>query len=291
MTGSSTTSQKSAALASPLSETDFDALMRAFPLGDAPPHLAVAVSGGPDSVALTMLLNDWVKRRNGKLEAFTVDHQLRVDSRKEAEDVGTELAKHNIPHTILTWRHHTLPKSAIHVRARAARYDLLFNACRAANIRHLFLAHHADDQAETLLIRFARGSALDGLAGMPSIREADGIEIMRPLLPIRKSRLVAACKENTWPFVTDPSNDSQTFTRGRLREAQDILVKEGLTTERLYALARATGLQRAHLEETANQFLHVHGDADAYGVIRFSYAAWRDAGSQRRRLCAAQRIP
>jgi tRNA(Ile)-lysidine synthase len=263
---------------SAISATQFNGFMQAlgpengtWPAGT---KMGVAVSGGPDSMALTMLLHEWTKANGTEIHALIVDHQLRADSRREAEKTASTLKAADIRASVLTWRHHTLPQSAVHVRARAARYELMFNACRENGIRHLFLAHHADDQGETVLIRFARGSALDGLSAMPSIREQDGMLLVRPLLPVKKERLIATCKERGWEYIIDPSNASPHFTRGRLRDAQDILKKEGLTPERLYEFARTTGMVRAHLEGLTNSFFEASGTQDAFGVIRFGYGAW-----------------
>lgn len=270
-----------------LTSADFEKLMADLALPQTAPRFAVAVSGGPDSMALTLFLHEWVKARQGTLKAFTVDHRLRNDSTKEAKQVGAWLQPHGINHAILTWAHENAPASAIHARARMARYDLLLSACRAENYTHLFLAQHADDQAETVLMRFAKGSGLDGLAGMASLREQDDITLVRPLLPIRKSSLEGACAAHNWPYVIDPSNQSPRFTRARLRALQPELAQEGLTTERLYEIARASGQNRAQLEGLANQWLQTHAKADAFGRITFSYSAWcAESEAMRLRLLA-----
>ncbi len=248
--------------------------------GDSP-RFAVALSGGPDSMALCLLLNDWAKLHNGTLHAFTVDHKLRDNSTAEAAQVGAWLKPFGIPHHILTWQHAPLT-TGIHENARTARYDLLLAACHEHNLSHLFLAHHADDQAETVLMRFARGSGPDGLAGMPLLREQNGVRLCRPLLPLRKQALIDLCKAQNWPFVTDPSNAAPRFARARLREAQDMLAREGLTVERLYDIARLNGIQRAHVETEVNNWMEAHATADIYGVVKLDYAPWAAASQNMR---------
>lgn len=258
----------------PLTSADFEKLMGGLPLPNTMPRFAVAVSGGPDSLALTLFLKAWIEERQGALHAFTVDHRLRPESTQEAQKVQRWLSAQGVAHSILTWDHEATPVSAIHARARTARYDLLIDACHTQGCTHLFLAQHADDQAETVLMRFAKGSGLDGLAGMASLRTQDDIELVRPLLPVRKSRLVASCAAYHWPYINDPSNESARFARARLRDMHNELAREGLTTERLYEIARTTGQIRAHLESLANQWVSAHARADGYGRVLYEYAAW-----------------
>jgi tRNA(Ile)-lysidine synthase len=265
----------------------FSRLMEALGPWPEAPSFAVAVSGGPDSMALTLLLQHWLEEKKGKLTAFTVDHRLRLESGEESRQIHEWLSGRGLSHRILSWDHQQVPQSAIHAQARTARYDLLIRACHESKATHLFLAQHADDQAETVLMRFAKGSGLDGLAGMASLREQDGITLARPLLPVRKSWLVECCTQNNWLFVTDPSNASSRFARGRLRGIGEELSREGLTTERLYELARSTGQVRAHLEQLANNWLGTNAACDVYGIIHFAHDAWkRESEDMQARLLA-----
>ncbi len=133
---------------------------------EATPALAVAVSGGPDSLALAMLAKAWSDARGGSLVALTVDHGLRPESTGEARQVGRWLKKRGIPQRILRWDG-PKPGSALQAEARSARYALLTGWCRARGILHLLLGHQREDQAETVLMRLERGSGPDGLAAMP----------------------------------------------------------------------------------------------------------------------------
>jgi tRNA(Ile)-lysidine synthase len=152
------------------------------------PFIAVAVSGGPDSLALTILADRWARRHGGCAWALTVDHRLRPESAAEARQLGTWLAARGIPHAILAWQD-AKPFSGVQEAARAARYRLLGEWCVARGCLHLLTAHHREDQAETYLIRRRAGSGPDGLAAMAAVRELPGLRLVRPLLGVARARL------------------------------------------------------------------------------------------------------
>jgi tRNA(Ile)-lysidine synthase len=200
-------------------------------------HILIAVSGGPDSIALTALLNRWrVAGHRPLLSAATVDHGLRPDSATEAAGAAAFCVERGIAHAILTWRG-PKPTTRIQESARKARYDLLFEHARVIGADCLVTGHTLDDQAETVLIRLARGSGPAGLAAMrPSILR-QGIAHRRPLLDVPKARLLATCAADHLPFATDPANADPRFDRGRWRRLMPLLAEEGLTPERLGRLA------------------------------------------------------
>ncbi|MBU6234831.1 MAG: tRNA lysidine(34) synthetase TilS [Alphaproteobacteria bacterium] len=197
-----------------------------FPELDGQKTVAVAVSGGADSMALAHML-----ARTHNVLALTVDHGLRADSADEAKQVASWLEKWpRTQHRILAWRGKK-PKTGIMEAAREARYALLAKACKDAGIAYLALAHHADDQAETFFMRLSHGSGLDGLAGMKRVQPyARNLALYRPLLGHSHADLVAYCKANKIKWVEDPSNANTRFTRPRLRKA---LADEGLDAKRL----------------------------------------------------------
>ncbi|QJE73592.1 tRNA lysidine(34) synthetase TilS [Aerophototrophica crusticola] len=180
------------------------------------PRVAVALSGGSDSLALALLLDRWARDRGGSVLALTVDHALRPESAAEARQVGRWMEARAIPHRILRWEG-PKPATGIQEAARAARYALLEQACREEGILHLALGHQADDQAETVAIRQARDSGPDGLAGMAPIRELRHVRLLRPLLGVRRAALRTVCEKFGQPWVDDPSNLSDRYARGRLR--------------------------------------------------------------------------
>lgn len=168
------------------------------------------------------------------IEAVTIDHNLRPNSAVEAQAVGK--AVKNWPgmrHSILT-RPKPDGSTRIQETARNDRYAMLEAFCRDKNINRLFTAHHRDDQAETLLIRLAAGSGLDGLAGMRPVSVLpSGLQLCRPLLGVSKQDLVAVCETHGLTYVEDPSNRNERFARVRLRAAAESLEREGLSPERL----------------------------------------------------------
>jgi tRNA(Ile)-lysidine synthase len=231
----------SAASEGPVSASEAAALFA--DLSEAP-VLILAVSGGPDSTALLWRAARWrARRKHGpKLIAVTVDHGLRPESAREARAVQRLAAKLGVTHRTLRWRGKK-PASGIQQAAREARYRLLADAARKAGARHILTAHTLDDQAETVLFRLARGSGIAGLRGMarlspvPASGEREPT-LVRPLLCLPKSRLLATLAAAKIPFADDPSNRDPRFTRPRLRELMPGLAAEGLDARRLSGFAR-----------------------------------------------------
>ena len=230
--------------ADPVTPSEFNSLLNAFAPFEPQPHLAVAVSGGSDSMALTLLAQEWAAARGGRITALTVDHGLRAASADEAVQVGLWCAKHGIAHAILR-RDGPAFKSGIQAAARTARYGLLEAWCRAEGVLHLLSAHQRDDQAETVLMRWRRGSGIDGLAGMSGIVERGGLRLLRPLLTVSRARLRAGLTAGGQNWIDDPSNENPAFTRVRLRNE---IAGEHPTAERLFGMAARFGRARAALE-------------------------------------------
>ncbi len=202
-------------------------------------RLLVAVSGGPDSMALLALLAAWTKAGPARpmLHVATIDHGLRPESASEALMVAQEAARMGLSHTILRWEG-AKPASGVQEAARAARYALLLSEAQRLGCDAIATAHTMDDQAETVLLRLAGGSGPAGLAGMEEMSRRGPVTLWRPLLAMRKARLVATCTALGLPFVRDPANESRGFARGRLREVWPALAAEGLSVERLARFAR-----------------------------------------------------
>ncbi len=233
--------------APPLGDDDFALLIDGLGPFEPSPRLAVGVSGGADSLALTALADAWARNRGGAVLAVTVDHGLRPESGQEAAALGRQLSRLRIEHAVLRWQD-AAAGSDLQARARAARHALLSDFCQARGILHLLLAHTADDQAETVLMRFAKGSGPDGLSGIPVVAERPHFRILRPLLQVTKARLEATCAQHGLTWASDPSNADQRYARGRLRAAHCLLAAEGLTADRLLDTAQRCGTVRAYLE-------------------------------------------
>jgi tRNA(Ile)-lysidine synthase len=238
-------------LAIVLDEERFAALMASLGPFEARPRLAVAVSGGPDSLALCLLADRWARARRGEITGLIVDHGLRPESASEARQTAAWLAGRRIVAQILTWPG-AKPAVGIQAAARRARYRLLGEWCRAAGVLHLLTAHHAGDQAETVALRQAHASGPDGLAGMAAVREVLGCRLLRPLLGVPKAALVALLEAERQPWLDDPSNRAPGFARARLRSGSH------LDAAGLVRLAGAQGAARAALDGAVAVWLAQH---------------------------------
>ncbi len=234
-----------------LSARDFARLMAPFaPFEDAP-HLAVAVSGGADSMALCLLADRWAKAHHGTITGLTVDHGLRAASAAEARQVARWLRARGIAHATLRWTG-ARPATGIEAAARAARYELLTAWCARRGVLHLLAAHHREDQAETVALRRDRASGPDGLAGMAAVAERAELRLLRPLLSVPRARLRAALAAAGQGWIEDPTNRDPAFARGRLRLAG---AASGAMAARLARAARSAGIARAAREKDVAELL------------------------------------
>jgi tRNA(Ile)-lysidine synthase len=238
----------------PIGPAEFAALMAPFAPFEREPRIAVAVSGGADSLALLFLAKDWATSRGGSVVGLTVDHRLRSESAAEAAQVQAWAETRGISHRTIAWTE-SKPRGNLQAAARAARYRLLERECAETGILHLLAAHHREDQAETFLLRLARGSGLDGLAGMAAVVERAQCRILRPLLGVSNARMRATLESARQPWIEDPGNANPAFARTRLRQSRDILAAEGLTSERLAATATRLARTRRVLENAVADLL------------------------------------
>jgi tRNA(Ile)-lysidine synthase len=231
---------------SPISVQD---AKRLFADWKAAPAIVLAVSGGPDSIALMWLAARWRRAisRGPHLIAVTIDHGLRTEAAREARDVKHLAKTLDLPHRTLRWTG-AKPKTGLPAAARDARYRLLAKAARASGATHVLTAHTQDDQAETLLMRMSRGSGIAGLAAMARQSQRDGVVLVRPLLHIPKARLVATLKKAKVAFADDPTNRDIRFTRPRLRAIMPALAAEGFDARNLARLASRLARANAALE-------------------------------------------
>lgn len=214
---------------------------------EAAPHLAVAVSGGADSTALALLARGWAVDRGGQASALIVDHGLRDGSAAEAAETAGRLQSLGITAHVLIWDG-VKPAVAIQSAARAARYGLLRAWCRTAGVLHLLAGHHADDQAETHVMRQARGGGM-GAAGMSAQVSFPEARLLRPLLGVRHGALTAYLAAKGAAWIEDPSNANPDFERVRTRRR--LRADAGLAGRAL-ADADAAGAARRRLEDAVN---------------------------------------
>ena len=180
------------------------------------PYVAVAVSGGPDSMSLLFLINAFIKYKKGKLMALIVDHRIRKNSKEEAKYIATYLDNNNINSQILTANKNNVIKKNMN-EARNNRYNLLTDFCIKNNILHLFVAHHKDDNLETFLNRKIAGSDFYGLKSISDLSLYNKVLLIRPLLNLSKETLLDFNKKNKIQYINDPSNFNLDYTRPTIR--------------------------------------------------------------------------
>ncbi len=235
---------------SPISATQARTIFASW---KAVPAVVLAVSGGPDSVALLWLAARWRSKlkRGPRLIAVTVDHNLRKEAAREAREVKRLARTLGVEHRTLRWTG-TKPKTGVPAAAREVRYRLLAKAARAGGATHVATAHTSDDQAETLLMRLLRGSGVAGLAAMAAETERDGVLLTRPLLEISKAELIATLEAAGIAYADDPTNRDTTFTRPRLRALMPVLAEEGADVRTLSRLASRLARANAAVEVLAD---------------------------------------
>ncbi|MDB4846259.1 tRNA lysidine(34) synthetase TilS [Candidatus Pelagibacter sp.] len=196
-------------------------------------QIAVAISGGPDSLALAYLAKYLSVKEKIKVKFFIVDHRLRKNSQEEAKKVKSFLKKFNINCQILLWRSKK-PKSNIQSIARKNRYELLLKNCQKNNIKYLLVGHHIDDLYENFFIRLLRGSGLKGLTSFDKItvEKNKNILILRPLIDLEKNELIFITKKIFKFYIEDPSNKNSEFQRIRIRSLISNLKKDGYDTKK-----------------------------------------------------------
>ena len=176
------------------------------------PVIAVAVSGGPDSIALVFLLKNWIRKNKGKLIALIIDHQIRENSFKEASFVKKYLSNNNIQSLILRVPKKNVLKRNM-IQARENRFLKIINYCKKNKIFHLFIGHHHDDNVETFMLRKIAGSNFEGLNCMQEKTIYNDVQIIRPLLKFTKKQILNYNKKMNLVYVNDPSNNDEKYSR------------------------------------------------------------------------------
>ncbi len=199
-----------------LNETNFFFYLNSLKCFEKNPHVAVGVSGGPDSIALVYLAHRWIKKKQGKLIALIFDHQLRSNSKQESHQVKKNLKELGINSIILKSKINNPIKKNM-AQARKNRFVGLINFCKKNNILNLFLGHHFDDNLETFLIRKINGSNFEGLGSIKEISYFDKIQILRPLLNVNKTSIIKFNNKNKLVYLNDPSNQDMNYTRVKVR--------------------------------------------------------------------------
>ena len=241
--------------------------------------ILLAVSGGPDSVALMLVAAQWAGRAQRRIEVATVDHGLRAGSGAEARLVGDWARALGFEHHHLIWAGEK-PSSRVQERARDARYALLINCATAVGAQAIVTAHHADDQAETILFRLSRGTGVAGLSGMADVAPCGPVALARPFLEASKADLEQICRQAGHPFLTDPSNTHEKFARARIRRLAPLLAEQGLDRASLTRLGRRARRATAALEfytQSTMRSARIDNDDDC---VRFHAAKMLEAPAE-----------
>ncbi|MEM8729614.1 MAG: tRNA lysidine(34) synthetase TilS [Pseudomonadota bacterium] len=229
------------------SDVDICSVIRSQFLASPPSRLGVAVSGGSDSLALLHSLSRCFAQGSVALHAVTVDHGLRPEAAQEAAQVAAFADSLGLPHTTLQWDGWN-GQGNLQACARDARYRLIGEWARANKIASVATGHTADDQAETVVMRLARSSGVNGLSAMSVRRTLHGVSIVRPMLGLTRKDLRAYLRRQGISWTDDPSNDDLRFERIQVRQALEHLDKLGVSVSRLAEVAGNMGEAREALD-------------------------------------------
>lgn len=227
--------------------------MARFAPWETSPHLAVAVSGGADSMALALMAQRWAGLRGGHITALMVDHGLRTAAQVELNLATTQLLPLGVAcHRIAL----NLAPGSTQESAREQRYAAMAQWCQIHEVLHLLVGHHRDDQAETLMLRLAAGSGPAGLASMSAQTYRPGVRLLRPLLSLPKSWLVSYLQNAGVTWSEDPSNHSFAYARTRARAV--LHTTSPSQRDRLSCCTDTLGLLRRQQEALCNTLLARH---------------------------------
>ena len=200
-----------------ISQAEFTSLVDSNFIFETPPHIGLSISGGADSMALLMLVKDWIRSKSGKITVFHFDHKIRKKSSKEAVWLKTYISKLGIKFHLLTWNRDEKMKLNME-NAREARYERILDICKKLKIIHLMTAHHFNDNLETYYMRKKRNSSSLGLSSIPKILIKENLQIIRPLLGISKARLISTCNFFDVKWIEDSNNYNVEYERPRVRQ-------------------------------------------------------------------------
>jgi tRNA(Ile)-lysidine synthase len=258
---------------------DAGTLTRLFAPISSEAVIGLAVSGGPDSLALMLLAHRWVSGAENppRIIVYSLDHGLRIEAADEVVMVGSEAEKLGFAFRGLKWSEgHT--DSGLQEAARQARYQLIGEAMAADGVKVLLTAHHRADQAETILMRLAHGSGLDGLKGMVPFSEVEGVRVFRPMLDVEPAALGAIVDEAGLVPVLDPSNSDDTYERVRWRRLLPMLAQEGLDGAALSRFAARMAEADQALAQLADAAFAELVEVDNFGAASLPLVAVEQLG-------------
>lgn len=229
-------------------------MLKNFFEGKLPRKIAVALSGGVDSMALLLALEGFARERGVELVALTVDHNLRKNSGKEALILAQMMEKKGICHEILSIDRQKVPVKNIEGELRKMRYDLLYDYCVKNDIGYLFLGHHRGDAAENFLIRLFRGSQIDGLSGMRKMVNFKKIKLCRPFLGLSKADLRKIVEDKQLVWFEDETNEDERFLRNKIRGFLASFEEKDAIEERIAKASEALAQEKKVIDEVVLDF-------------------------------------
>ena len=233
--------------------------------------IGICVSGGPDSLALTILMNNWIKEKNYSLVMLHFNHKLRKSSDKELKFVERLANNLCIKFKSFYWLDEK-PNSAVMKTARDIRYQTFFEYCKKNNIIHLMTAHHLDDLIETYFMRLQRNFSTIGLSSIPKKFNNKNLVIYRPLLRFKKRRLIATCKYSNIEWVTDKSNEDTRFERVR---ARNYLHTNSQINKRLEKDIKEQIIKNNKIENQIGNFFLNNLKIHEFGVFELNYERFK----------------
>ena len=200
-----------------ISKEEFSSVINSSFTFEKNPHIGLSISGGPDSMALLLLVKDWIRSKSGKITVFHFDHKMRKNSSKEARWLKNFVSKLGIEFYLLNWDRDD--ELVLNMKnAREARYEKILELSKKLRVIHLMTAHHFNDNLETYFMRKKRNSSTLGLSSIPKILIKENLQIIRPLLSFSKKRLISTCNFFNVTWIDDSSNFNIQYERPRIRK-------------------------------------------------------------------------
>ena len=245
-----------------ITNAEFSSLLKHSFVFETNPSVAISFSCGSDSLALLILMNDWIKKHKGLLTLIYFDHKLRKESYLESKYTKEISKKLGIDYKILMWNEKK-PKTSIMQRAREIRYKKIINFCKQNGIMTVMTAHHLDDSLETYYMKKKRNADTPNLSGIPFKNTQDQVQILRPFINFRKSRLIRTCEKNKYKWLEDSSNQNESFERVKVRNIIASLSKN--KRSRLYSEFKKNSYENKFFEIQLAKFFIENIEFKEYG--------------------------